>query len=272
MSARALAKHCAGSSSAIVTTRQIQTDAQKTPAISEAVGSSDDDRHQGIPVTLHIYDIGNVLQWANNALLREKQLGLYHAGIEVCGTEWSYQTVQDCWDDETMTGVVACEPGKNTDFVWKERVHLGLTPLDSVGIELVRERMSETWTVQSYHLTDKNCIHFAQMFAQNLLVADGFDWSILYGLAGYVNSSSILKPMADSLWESIRSIRSTWDRQQHEEEERHRRTIEMRRARRTPVEDLRVGQVGRGTQIFFPDGLLFQRRRKRALRGAASSR
>lgn len=242
----------------------IQMDGEPSKSEARTTASRDvpadqEDQENGLEVTLHVYDIGKASRWANNFLLRHHGLGLYHAGIEVCGLEWSYQTLEDCWDDETLTGVFACEPGKNEDHVWKEKVSLGKTPLDSRGISLVIQGMSETWSAQSYHLTDKNCIHFTHMFAQSLLVADRFDWSILYGLAGYANSSPTLKPMADSLWGSIRGSLIRQHQEAMAEEERLRRLEEARASGEDTPRDLLIGKMGRGTEIFLPHGLGYKR-------------
>lgn len=231
----------------------------RSQATGSAAADDDNDDEKGLPVFLHIYDIGPVSGFANNLLLRHHGLGLYHAGLEVCGLEWSFQTLEDCWDDETLTGVFAVEPGRNEDHKWKEKVSLGKTPLDSRGISIVLQSMSETWTAQSYHLTDRNCIHFTHMLAQSLLVADRFDWSILYGLAGYANSSPTLKPMADSLWGSIKSSLVKQHQEALAEEERQRKIEEAKEAGLGTPREYQIGKMGHATQIFLPHGLDYRK-------------
>lgn len=70
--------------------------------------------------------------------------------------------------DDT-TGVCRSIPGYHAKFVLKERLFLGETLKTKKEIEAVIEEISEEFLGKDYHLLLKNCNHFSDFLAKNLV-------------------------------------------------------------------------------------------------------
>jgi len=129
---------------------------------------------QGSEVWLHIYDLGPVTLRLNEMVLRQANLGAFHCGIEVLGDEWSFQGFHDAWNDPTICGVLWNEPKRHPDYIYHESVMLGHTPLSEDAIEPIIHTLREEWPANKYHLISRNCVTFAEEFAQLLHVPEPF--------------------------------------------------------------------------------------------------
>jgi len=129
---------------------------------------------QRIEVWLHVYDLGPVTGRLNEMVLRSANLGAFHCGIEVLGDEWSFQGFHDAWDDPTISGVVRNEPRLHPAYIYRESLMLGHTPLNEDAIDFILDTLMEEWPANSYHLVARNCVTFAEEFAQVLQAPEPF--------------------------------------------------------------------------------------------------
>lgn len=119
-------------------------------------------------VLLHVYDINETLQVANQLLaftIREAALGgAFHVGVEVFGAEWSYG----------VNGVSSSTPRTVDGHVYRGTVILGRTTL----IDFTREVhvMCRTWLGSEYDLIGQNCCSFAAALCQRLGVGPLPPW------------------------------------------------------------------------------------------------
>jgi len=123
-------------------------------------------------VTLNIYHLGSSAGWLNDKFLRSAELGLVHVGVEVWGSEVSFQYYNDAWDDKDYTGVYSYEPKepKNSRYIFAESLVLGKTPLSpNEGYHLLKE-LKDAWPASTYHLTRRNCLTFAKHLVRKLQV------------------------------------------------------------------------------------------------------
>lgn len=120
-------------------------------------------------VWLHIYDLGPVTKWVVNSWAKPLYCaGLFHAGIEVLGSEFAFRGVLGSTSAEPLTGLCCHTPKANTHHVYRESVYLGLTPLSKDQIVDVLEMLEVEWTAASYHAVFRNCVDFAECFAKEL--------------------------------------------------------------------------------------------------------
>jgi hypothetical protein len=119
-------------------------------------------------VWMHVYDLDPYTGWANEALMRDLELGVYHCGVEVYGTEWSFQYMDNAWEDSTFTGVTFCTPKQEKGFIYRESVRIGVSSLSRLQISHVIRALMFDWRANTYHLTRKNCLHFSEALISEL--------------------------------------------------------------------------------------------------------
>eukprot|EP00435_Cladocopium_sp_Y103_P054098 s138_g17.t1 len=145
------------------------------PALSDVVTT--EDPTETFPVWLHVYDLtdGFHLPILNSALLAAGA-GLFHAGVEVHGNEFSFGMTRHCG-----TGIYLCEPKSNTGHSYRESILLGYTSISRKELRKLTKEMKKEWMGPSYRLISKNCIHFSSAFSQRLGVAEVPRW--VFGMA-----------------------------------------------------------------------------------------
>jgi len=171
-----------------------------------------EDKLHGHEVWLHVYDLGPVTGRLNEFVLRGANLGAFHCGIEVLGDEWSFQGFHDAWDDPTLSGVVRNEPREHPAYIFRESILLGCSPLTEVAIDYVLDTMMEEWPANTYHLVMRNCVTFAEAFAEALQAPEPFPaW-----VRGAVDAckAPALEAITDYGWSWFK----WWSRRQAEQE------------------------------------------------------
>lgn len=128
----------------------------------------------GSEVNLHIYHCDSATGFLNWAFLKSWDMGIYHAAIEVHGEEWSFQYFEDTWDDSSISGVLRCEPKTMPNFEYQETISLGRTQLNDDEVYRIINALYEEWPANSYHLTRRNCVHFAKQLAGLLGTTEPF--------------------------------------------------------------------------------------------------
>lgn len=140
--------------------------------VADAASEDDDEDNDAIEVWLHVYDLGEFVGQLNEMFLRDASMGAYHVGVEVLGEEWSYQGFHDAFHDPSLTGLMRGVPKQNWEFVYKESVLLGKTPLTEEAVEELIQRLKEEWPANEYHIVSKNCVTFSEEFAARLQVKE----------------------------------------------------------------------------------------------------
>mmetsp|Transcript_8839 Transcript_8839/g.22525 ORF Transcript_8839/g.22525 Transcript_8839/m.22525 type:complete len:221 (-) Transcript_8839:28-690(-) len=121
-------------------------------------------------VNLHVYDITNSGSESTNtaiqrinAVTRELSIGgIFHGGLEVMGSEWSFGFC------ETGSGVYAVEPKRNPMYTYRETVPLGITTMSPEKVKEVIRNLRESWPGASYDLLKRNCNDFCEALCQAL--------------------------------------------------------------------------------------------------------
>jgi energy-coupling factor transporter ATP-binding protein EcfA2 len=108
------------------------------------------------PVTLHVYDLnaGHI-----NAITGTLGLGgVYHAGVEVFGVEWTFGS------GHPDGGVYPNPPRQSTKGNLVQSLPLGPTALTCEEVTQELTRLAVEWPASKYHLTRSNCVHFCEAF------------------------------------------------------------------------------------------------------------
>ena len=147
-------------------------------------------RGAGPTVYLNVYDLSNVggadltdtLASLNSTLMRSWDVGLFHAGVEVAGVEYSYGYCEE------GTGVFACEPRDACGANFRQAIPMGRAPADARIIERRLARLVATWPGDTYTLLARNCCHFCDALCRSLGVGPIPAW--VNGLAASVKGAT----------------------------------------------------------------------------------
>lgn len=153
-------------------------------------------KEEGTPVYLSMYSLGGFGKI--NAVLSKFNTGVYHAGIEVYGKEWSFLgcdeenelDVPPSASQRLLTldgemdergGVRYCDPGQLNEVQfcgkWRGKRKIGVTTMTEEKVhELLDTMDKEGWIGHTYDLLTKNCCHFSEEFAQRLGVPKFTFW------------------------------------------------------------------------------------------------
>lgn len=123
-----------------------------------------------MPVLLHIYDVTQepAIRRLNKVLAHKRMPlkfgGIFHAGVEVSGTEWSY----GCTESEDEPGVLPNLPKMHPDHRYRQTVEMRRTNFSASEVGDILEELSIQYTGPTYDLLRKNCCHFADDFCRRL--------------------------------------------------------------------------------------------------------
>merc|ERR1719188_770523 len=127
-------------------------------------------RREKMPVLLHIYDVSHehgvrkLNKWLAHKRNPLKFGGVFHAGIEVNGLEWSFgMSLLD-----SVPGVTCSMPREHPDHRYRQTVKLRCTRLSAEEVADVISQMIEEYPGDDYNLLRRNCCHFADDFARRL--------------------------------------------------------------------------------------------------------
>lgn len=122
------------------------------------------------PVYLNVYDLNRL-----NSYTGPVGFGVYHTGVEVHGTEYSFgghpYSISGIFEMDPRS---AAELGQN--FNYKETVLLGQTFLDIESVHEIVQQLGEDFKGYTYHLVHKNCNHFSMAFSRILCGAEIPNW------------------------------------------------------------------------------------------------
>lgn len=128
-------------------------------------------QRESLPVLIHIYNLGFVPKWLN-AIAKVSVGGAFHIGVEVACREWSFGAAPRGSNRGASSGINWCRPHCNPDHVYSSSAHVGYTSLSRDEILNVITDMGQEYTADSYCLTTRNCLTFAEDLCHNLQVVD----------------------------------------------------------------------------------------------------
>lgn len=124
----------------------------------------------GLPVFVHIYDVSqeDSVKKINKYLASRyspiKFGGIFHAGVEVNGLEWSYGVSYT----DTVPGLSCIEPRTHPAHSYRQTVQLRQTKMNAVEIADLLSTLIEEYPGDDYCLLRRNCCHFADDFCRRL--------------------------------------------------------------------------------------------------------
>ena len=107
-------------------------------------------------------DMAETLSSLNKRLLGTWEVGLFHAGVEIAGVEYSYGYC------EKGTGVFTNEPLEAYGATHRSRVPMGRCGMDARQIERRLARLVMAWQGHTYALLTRNCCHFCDELTRSL--------------------------------------------------------------------------------------------------------
>jgi len=109
--------------------------------------------------------------------------GIFHAGVEVYGSEYMFGSMMDkeyeinfvnaVYDD---SGISTCEPKACSRHTFRQTECLGVTVLNFQEVGALINRMATEWPADDYRVLGKNCITFCRVFCERLGVRRIPDW------------------------------------------------------------------------------------------------
>lgn len=128
----------------------------------------------GIPVWLHVYDLGPMSKYILNSWASHiGNLGAFHVGIEVLDLEWCFQAICNC-TDLARSGINFHSPKKHPHHCFRQSVFLGYTQLGKGQIQKLLLEQDKCWPASSYHFVRRNCVDFAEHIHKALETPEPF--------------------------------------------------------------------------------------------------
>lgn len=116
-------------------------------------------------VMLNIYDVGTALLVQTvNSCLQSCGTGLFHCGVEVHDTEWSFAATQS----GAGSGVFWSWPRQCEMHSFRESVAMGKTKFSEMGVEQLIQVLEVAWPAADYDILTRNCCHFCSELCQRL--------------------------------------------------------------------------------------------------------
>jgi len=155
-------------------------------------GVPDTRASEALVVRLNIYDVSREesIQKLNRVLAHQyspiKLGGVFHAGVEVNGLEWSFGFSPA----ETHPGVACVQPKRHPQHHFRQTVVLRETKVAAEDIAGIISDMIEEYPGNDYDLLRRNCCHFADDFCRRLGVG---------GIPGWVHRLARLGASIDNV-------------------------------------------------------------------------
>jgi hypothetical protein len=155
----------------------------------------------GHTVYVHVYDVSQTegIQKLNKILAHKKAPlklgGVFHAGVEVNGIEWSFgfQPI------ETRYGVACTIPKRHPQHHFRQTVKMGLTEFKPEKVTEIISCMVEEYPGHDYDLLRRNCCHFADDFCRRLGVG---------GIPGWIHRLARVGAGVATMLEAAQSVGS----------------------------------------------------------------
>eukprot|EP00445_Apocalathium_hangoei_P034260 CAMPEP_0203950902 /NCGR_PEP_ID=MMETSP0359-20131031/84912_1 /ASSEMBLY_ACC=CAM_ASM_000338 /TAXON_ID=268821 /ORGANISM="Scrippsiella Hangoei, Strain SHTV-5" /LENGTH=240 /DNA_ID=CAMNT_0050883287 /DNA_START=59 /DNA_END=781 /DNA_ORIENTATION=+ len=134
------------------------------------------------PVFLNVYELGRAPLVQRLNMLTKSALnvgGLFHAGIEVRGKEWSFGSATP-----TRSGIFCCRPCSCSSHTYRESIFLGDCGKRGTDVREIVQELRLIWTESNYDRLHKNCCHFSVALAGQLGVTSPPAWVHHFADAG----------------------------------------------------------------------------------------
>lgn len=112
----------------------------------------------GSMVCLNMYELNPVFELLNQLVLRKKQMGIFHYGVEIHGFEFAFVFIANSCE----TGVRQYVPKQSITYKFCESIDIGWTTLSVQKMKDLIMRLAIDWPARSYHIARRNCLHFAE--------------------------------------------------------------------------------------------------------------
>lgn len=145
---------------------------------------------------VHVYDVCLLAQrtlnrWATGG----SGIGAFHCGVEVAGWEYYFTGVPRGTGRHAASGVRRHQPMRFHDGLYRESVPLGVSPLSSLEVAGVLERLVREWRAESYNLLSRNCTDFAAELVAELGPSEPFPaWA--HGIAKHLVGAAVASAAA----------------------------------------------------------------------------
>uniref|UniRef100_A0A915JGL6 PPPDE domain-containing protein n=1 Tax=Romanomermis culicivorax TaxID=13658 RepID=A0A915JGL6_ROMCU len=196
------------------------------------------------PVILNIYD----MYWVNG-YLANMGLGIYHSGVEVYASEYSYGG-----HPLTCSGIFKTDPRDaeelGDNFKFRESIILGTTDFTHEEIEKLILHSGEEFRGDKYHLMNKNCNHFSSFIAKILCGKDIPKW--INRLAFISTCVPFLERMLPKEWLTPVALQQSLTEQQRRRSNSSLLSLPSSSLNRSAVMNMPANN-GRFSQIFNND-------------------
>lgn len=155
---------------------------------------------------LNIYELNPMLELLNRFVLRKNQMGIFHCGVQVHLTEFSFVFLADVCNDErssSETGVRQYTPKWCPPYKFSESIDVGWTEFSMERTKCLVSSLAVEWQAHSYHITRRNCLLFAEALIDALGLREQFpEW--LKNASEVAMQSPGLASFVDSYWTCAR--------------------------------------------------------------------
>jgi len=158
-------------------------------AEEEATRAKEDEEHElagQLPVYIHIYDVSQeasirkLNRFTANKFSPLKFGGVFHAGVEVAGLEWSYGAS----NIDTIPGIVCHEVKTHPQHRYRQTCFMGYTAFTREQVADLISDMVENYPGWDYDLLRRNCCHFADDMCQKMGVGRIPGWIYRFARVG----------------------------------------------------------------------------------------
>lgn len=105
-------------------------------------------------IYLNVYDYHNI-----NQLTDFLGLGFYHLGIEIYGTEYSFNKVN---------GIFTVAPKGNSEYPYRETIYLGATNKSYFDFYNILTSLKTEFNTKSFDVIKNNSVHFCTSLSNKL--------------------------------------------------------------------------------------------------------
>jgi hypothetical protein len=168
--------------------------------LTSVVQDTAKDADKGLRVLLHIYDVSQEegIQRVNRILAHTyaplKLGGVFHAGVEIDGHEWSFGYCPS----ETRSGVGCVKPKQHPQHHYRQTVTMRRTKTKPDEISKILSDLIEEYPGDDYDLLRRNCCHFADDFCRRLGVG---------GIPGWVHRLARMGASLDNMLQGAPQLR-----------------------------------------------------------------